>query len=144
MKERSPTHVQLVMLVLITQQAWKNILHQFMMDNSNILATFVDLGLLRVIVWEDILKLFMMERHPMSVQFVVKHSHWKKNLKITLLQFMMKTTIPETLVKDLWIYGPNTQIAKYIAGGLKNSYSFTDTQYFLGFWMKLFFYAYKN
>ena len=38
------------------------------------------------------------------------------------------------LPKDLWIYGPNTQIAKYIVGGgLKNPYTFTDTQYFLDF-----------
>ena len=35
------------------------------------------------------------------------------------------------LHKDLWIYGQNTQIAKYIIGGLKSPYSFTDIQYFL-------------
>ena len=42
--------------------------------------------------------------------------------------------------KDLWIYGQNTQIAKYMVGGegrLKNSYSFTDTQYFLDFSMHI-------
>ena len=33
--------------------------------------------------------------------------------------------------KDLWIYGQNTQIAKYIVGGLKNPYIFTNIQYFL-------------
>ena len=35
----------------------------------------------------------------------------------------------KTLSKDLWIYGPNTQIAKYIVGGLKNPYSFADSQF---------------
>ena len=39
--------------------------------------------------------------------------------------------------KDLWIYGQNTQIAKYIVGGLKNSYSFTDTQYFFLFFYEI-------
>ena len=33
------------------------------------------------------------------------------------------------LTKELWRNGQNTQITKYIVGGLKNSYSFTDTQY---------------
>ena len=37
----------------------------------------------------------------------------------------------EPLGKDLWINGQNTQIGKYIVGGLKKPYSFTDTQYFL-------------
>ena len=41
--------------------------------------------------------------------------------------------------KDLWIYGQNTQIAKYIVGGLKNPYSFTDTQYFLDFFYEIIF-----
>ena len=38
------------------------------------------------------------------------------------------------LSKDLWMYGQNSQIFKYIVGGLKNPYSFTDTQYFLDFY----------
>ena len=43
------------------------------------------------------------------------------------------------LVKDLWIYGQNTQIIKYIVGGLKNPYSFTNTQYFLDFFCEIIF-----
>ena len=54
-------------------------------------------------------------------------------------------TAGKSLSKDLWRNGRSTQIAKYIVGGLKNPYSFTDTQYFLDFlFMKLFFYTYKS
>jgi hypothetical protein len=48
------------------------------------------------------------------------------------------------LAKDLWIYGQNTQIVKYIVGGLKNPYSLLISNIFLNFLMKLFFYAYKS
>ena len=54
-----------------------------------------------------------------------------------------ETSLEKSLGKDLWIYGQNTQIAKYIVGGLKNPYSFTDTQYFLDVFIKVFSYAYK-
>ena len=46
-----------------------------------------------------------------------------------------ETSLEKSLGKDLWIYGQNTQIAKYIVGGLKNPSSFTDTQYFLDFFL---------
>ena len=42
------------------------------------------------------------------------------------------------LLKDLWIYRQNTQIAKYIVGGTQKP------NIFLIFFMKLFFYAYKS
>ena len=52
-------------------------------------------------------------------------------------QFYLFTSLAGWLIrksgKDVWIYGQNTQIAKYIMGGLKYPYSFTDTQYFLDF-----------
>ena len=37
------------------------------------------------------------------------------------------------LVKVLWIYGQNTQIAKYVVGGTQKPFSFTDTHFFLIF-----------
>ena len=43
------------------------------------------------------------------------------------------------LGKDLWIYGQNIQIVKYIVGGLENPYIFTDTQYFLDFFYEIIF-----
>ena len=43
---------------------------------------------------------------------------------------------------NIWTEHSNCQI--HSRGGLKNPYSFTDTQYFLDFFMKLFFCAYKS
>ena len=47
-----------------------------------------------------------------------------------------------TCTKDLLIYGQNTQIIHYKVGGpggLKNSYSFTDKQYFIDFFHEIIF-----
>ena len=68
------------------------------------------------------------------------NNRWGEKLPRLYLNFCFVT-----LHKDLWIYGQNTQIVKYIAGGTQNPYSFTNTQYVLDFFFgELFFYEYKS
>ena len=69
------------------------------------------------------------------------------HVKVGRIEALDEDPLPRFVIlyKDLWIYGQNTQIAKYISrGDSKPLIALLIPNIFLIFFMKLFFYAYKS